>query len=159
MDRKKIIALAAWMLAVPVSFGAESGTALTETKLKPDGSHAAALLLKNGMRIPGIITLAPKARMSFKFPAVTGRPVLRFQVRTEGDTGWNTMLNLSVNGKPLKMQKADGRARLLNRGLIFSAKSWKNQNMGTDSVCTVFFSRSFTMSRTSVSYAGLCVLG
>ena len=65
MNRKKFISMAVWMLAVPVFFGAESGTALTETKLKPDGSHAASLQLKNGMRIPGIITLAPKAQMSF----------------------------------------------------------------------------------------------
>ena len=143
MDRKKIIALAVWLLAVPVFFGAESGTARTETELKPDGSHAAAFQLKNGLRIPGIITLAPRAQMSFKFPAVTGRPVLRFQVRTEGNTGSNQYLKLQLNGKPLNILKPDGTVRLLNRGLVFSSSGWKNQNMGSLNNYNVFFCRSF----------------
>ena len=121
----------------------------------PDGSVAAGMKFRSSTRIPGIICLEAKSALVLKFPA-SAKPdgrALRFQVRTEGDTGWNTMLDLRVNGKPLKMQKADGRSRLLNRGLIFSAKSWKNQNMGTESVCNVFFSRSFSFIDPSITDA------
>ena len=120
----------------------------------PDGSVAAGMKFRSSTRIPGIVRLAPKSAVVLKFPAVqqTGR-VLRFQVRTEGDTGWNTMLDLKINGKALKIQKADGRSRLLNRGAVFSSKSWKNQSMATDSVYNVFFSRSFSFIDPSITDA------
>ena len=112
MNKKTFFILAAALLMVQVFAAAEH---------KSDGSRAAALQLKDGTRIPGIITLAPKAQTTLKFPAVNGRPVLRFQVRTEGDTGWNQYLNLRLNGKPLNILKPDGTVRLLNRGLVFSS--------------------------------------
>ena len=134
MNKETFFILAAALLMVPV---------FAATELKPDGSRAAALQLKDATRIPGIITLAPKAQTTLKFPAVNGRPVLRFQVRTEGDTGWNQYLNLRLNGKPLNILKPDGTVRLLNRALVFSSPSWNNQNMGSRNHYNVFFCRSF----------------
>ncbi|MBQ6596040.1 MAG: hypothetical protein IJH79_00675, partial [Lentisphaeria bacterium] len=134
MNKKTFFILAAALLMVQVFAAAEH---------KSDGSRAAALQLKDGTRIPGIITLAPKAQTTLKFPAVTGRTVLRFQVRTEGNTGWNQYLNLRLNGKPLNILKPDGTVRLLNRSLVFSSPSWKNQSMGSRNNYNVFFCRSF----------------
>ena len=116
-------------------------------QLAPDGSIAASMVLSESHRVNGVLALTGKGTFKYTFPAVkalgNSKRILRFQSRINGNSGWNTYLTIKVNGKPVNVQKSDGSSRLLNRGTVFSSKSWKNQNLATGSNYNVFFSLSF----------------
>ncbi|MBE6403264.1 MAG: hypothetical protein E7039_06035 [Lentisphaerae bacterium] len=117
-------------------------------RLLKDGSVAADMQLQESSRINTLQHLTKKGSVKITFPAVKAlgksKRVLRFQSRIKANSGWAAYLKITVNGKPLTIQKADGSSRLLNRNSVFSSKAWKNRTMGTGNTYTVFFSQSFS---------------